>query len=297
VNSLSPRRVPVADYAIIGGSATVRCRLPEDAPVDGVTVVERDLRFDTPFGETQAFKLLRFDGAFCEDGVERAVLAVRMHGWRTGENWAASKGQQQVFAVLEQAGVRKIVGNAGVGAVNALLDPGDLVLAEDYIDRTHSRPSALHATWPNSVNLIEAFCPSLRTGMREAADRFFRRIFTRGVIATVEGPWLEGVAEVRALRQSGADVVAHSTVPEVYFAREIGACYAAAFLVVDHANGVAAGFDRDVMIRAYHEGAVPVATVMLEALRRAGSRPCDCGRYRRPLPLDWDEPAGSGGAT
>ena len=290
---MSTDRIPKADYALIGGSATVNCRLPEDTVVDGVSVVARDLRFETPFGDTEAFKLLRLDGAFCEDGVERTILAVRMHGWRTGENWSMSRGQQQVFSVLERAEVRRIVGNAGVGAVNAVLDPGDLVLADDYLDRTHSRPSALHATWPNSVNLFEPFCPALRAGMREAADPLFRRVFTRGVIATVEGPWLEGVAEVRALRQSGADLVAHSTVPEVYFAREVGACYAAAFLVVDHANGVAGGFDRAVMIRAYREGAVPVATVMLRALQRAGARPCGCGRYRRPLPLDWDEPGSS----
>ena len=47
----------------------------------------------------------------------------------TGTGWRG--GQQQVFWVLEQAGAKKIVGNAGVGAVNAMLDPGDLVLADD----------------------------------------------------------------------------------------------------------------------------------------------------------------------
>ena len=161
--------VPKVEYAIVGGSATVNCRLPEDTAVEGVEVVERDLRFETPFGSTQAFKLLRLAGAECDDGNEHLALAIRMHGWTTGENWAASRGQQQVFWVLEQAGVRKIVGNAGVGAVSALLDPGDLVLADDIIDETHSRPSALHATWPNSVNLREPFCAGLRHGLADAA--------------------------------------------------------------------------------------------------------------------------------
>jgi hypothetical protein len=35
-----------------------------------------------------------------------------------------------------------------------------------------------------------------------------------------------------------------STVPEIYFAREIGACYAAAYLVVDHANGAGLQVER-----------------------------------------------------
>lgn len=284
--------IPVADYAIVGGSATLRCRLPEDTRVEGVKVIQRDLRFETPFGLTQPFKLLRLNGAYTEDGVDRMVLAVRIHGWRPGENWAISKGQQQVFWVLEQARVRKVLGNAGVGAVNPLLDPGDIVLADDFLDMTRSRPSALHDVWPNSVNMRDPFCPALKDGMARAADPLFRRIFTRGVIATVEGPWLEGVAQVRALRQAGADLVAHSPVPEVYFAREIGACYAAAYLVVDHANGVAEGFDRDIMVRTYARGAVPVATIMLRALQLAGERPCPCQSYRVPLPLDWEEPPG-----
>lgn len=298
-NSAASPAIPRVDYAIVGGSATIHCRLPEDTDIQGISVLERELRFETPWGQTQAFKLLRLAGAACADGIERTVLAIRMHGWTTGENWAVSRGQQQVFWVLEQAGVRKIVGNAGVGAVSPLLDPGDLVLADDFLDESHSRPSALHATWPHSVNLREPFCPALKGGMYEAADPLFRRVFSRGVIATVEGPWLEGVAQVRTLRLLGADLVAHSTVPEVYYAREIGACYAAAFLVVDHANGVAADFDRATMIRTYREGAVPVARVMLDSLLRAGERPCGCGRWRNPLPLNWDEPpdpsqAGSG---
>lgn len=288
---ISSVAVPSADYAIVGGSASVGCRLPEDTDVPGVEVLEAGLRFDTPFGETEAFKLLRLDGRYTADGVDRTALVVRMHGWRTGENWSASKGQQQVFCVLEQAGVRKVVGNAGVGAVNPLLNPGDLALADDILDETRSRPSALHATWPNSVNLREPYCPALKRGMADAADPLFRRIFTRGVMATVEGPWLEGVAQVRALRLAGADLVAHSTIPEIHFAREIGACYAAAYLVVDHANGVADDFDREAMLRTYRAGAVPVATVMLRALQLAGEQPCGCSRYRVPLGLSWEEPS------
>ncbi len=164
-----------------------------------------------------------------------------------------------MFWVLEQAGVRKIVGNAGVGAVNPLLDPGDLVLADDFLDYTRHDLPALHDTWPNSVNMLEPYCPALKVGMAQAAEPLFRRMFTRGIMATVDGPWLEGVAQVRALRLQGADLVANSTVPEIDYAREIGACYAAAYLIVDHANGVATGFDRNVMVRTYASGAKPMA--------------------------------------
>ncbi len=66
--SLGSRRVVVQALAIVGGSATLGCRLPEDVDVPGITVLDRNLRFDTPFGQSQPFKLLRFDGAHSGDG-------------------------------------------------------------------------------------------------------------------------------------------------------------------------------------------------------------------------------------
>lgn len=282
--------VPAADYAVVGGSATLRCRFPEDVALPGVEVLARDLEFETPFGQTAPFKLIRLAPEATADGVERRVLAVRIHGWRWGENWASSPGQRQVFWALQQAGVRRIIGNAGVGALNPLLDPGDLVLADDFLDFTRSRPSSLHPTWTHSVAMVEPFCPALRALMAEAARRDFRRVFTRGVIVTVEGPRLEGLAETQRLRSHGGDLVAHSPVPEVHFAREIGACYAAAYLVVNHAPGVASGFDRDLMLRTYAEGAVPVARLTLAALLQVGDAPCRCRSYRVPITLDWSEP-------
>jgi hypothetical protein len=69
--------IPSIEYAIVGGSATVDCRLPEDTQVAGVEVLESDLRFETPFGRTQAFKLLRLAGAECDDGRDHLALAIR----------------------------------------------------------------------------------------------------------------------------------------------------------------------------------------------------------------------------
>jgi 5'-methylthioadenosine phosphorylase len=279
--------VPKVEYAIVGGSATVNCRLPEDTAVKGVEVVERDLHFETPFGSTQAFKLLRLAGAECDDGNEHLALAIRMHGWTTGENWAASRGQQQVFWVLEQAGVRKVVGNAGVGAVSALLDPGDLVLADDIIDENAQSALGAHATWPNSVNLREPFCAGLRHGLADAARGLFSRVFQRGVMATVEGPWLEGVAQVRAIRALGADLVAHSTCPRSTSRARLGP-----------ATGRVPGgrpcqrhrtrFDRELMISTYRSGAVPVATIMLRAHARRSARVHLC--QLPSTPLNWHEP-------
>jgi purine nucleoside phosphorylase len=74
-----------------------------------------------------------------------------MHGWRKGVS--RGRASRQVFSVLHRAGVRRILSDAGVGSLNHLLDPGDLVSADDFVDLTTDRdrygrgrrPAAHHA--------------------------------------------------------------------------------------------------------------------------------------------------------
>ncbi|MDA8212956.1 MAG: phosphorylase, partial [Clostridia bacterium] len=55
-----------------------------------------------------------------------------MHGWRRGVSRADAS--RQVFWVFRQAGVKKILAEGGVGSINHLLRPRDVVIPNDYID-------------------------------------------------------------------------------------------------------------------------------------------------------------------
>jgi 5'-methylthioadenosine phosphorylase len=282
--------IPKAEYAIVGGSATANCRIPEDVAMPGVRVVAAKLIFDTPFGATTAFKWLELEAGYTADGKAHHVLEVRMHGWRKGYNWATSAGPRQVFWTLKQAGVKKIIGNAGVGGINRLLEAGDVVIADDYLDYTQNRPSSLEESWPNSVSMVEPYCATGRTLLVEQAATKFRRVHRVGVIACSNGPYIESLAQVSVMRQAGADIVAQSTVPEINFAREIGACYTGIYLVVNPAGLVTDPEVRQQMYHQYREAAPTVATVILQTLLAWSlEQPCGCGGRVKPMALPYHE--------
>ena len=58
--------------------------LPEAAAMPGVEIIERDMVFETPYGETTKFKLVNIAGSYTIDGRDRLFLTNRMHGWRKG---------------------------------------------------------------------------------------------------------------------------------------------------------------------------------------------------------------------
>lgn len=282
--------VPAADYAIVGGSATSFCRVPEDANVPGVTILEPELYFETPFGTTTAFKLLKFSPEYTADGKAHRALVVRMHGWRKGFNWATSQGPRQVFWTLKQAGVRKILGNAGVGGINKLLQGGDIIVADDYLDFTHEKPSSLEEGWPNSVSMVEPYCPRGRKILIDQAEGQFRRVQHTGTMGCCNGPYIESLAHVAFMRQAGADLVAQSTVPEINFSREIGACYAGIYLVVNPAGLVADPETRRKMHQNYKDAAPGVAKVILNTLLNWRlNEPCECQGRVRPIMMPYAE--------
>ena len=49
-----------------------------------------------------------------------------MHGWRRGVKRADAS--LQMFWVFAEAGVRKVIADGGVGSLNHLLDPRDVVI-------------------------------------------------------------------------------------------------------------------------------------------------------------------------
>ena len=120
--------VPAATRAVIGGSGSLAADFPGDLHPEA-RVVDAGLVFDTPWGESPPFTLFELGG-------ERA-LHVGMHGWRAGVS--RGRASRQVFSVLHRAGVRRIVSDAGVGSLNHLLDPGDLVVVDDFVDMTTDR--------------------------------------------------------------------------------------------------------------------------------------------------------------
>ena len=268
--------VPAARLAVIGGSATQGGPFPGDLHPD-VSPLDGALVFETPFGDSPPFQLFALAG--------EPVLHVQMHGWRAGV--PRGLASRQVFSVLHRAGVRRILSEAGVGSLNHLLDPGDLVICDDFVDLTTERTGE-GVVGGRLLVMREPVCPVGREALAGAARRRApdRRLFARGVYVVTEGPRFESPAEVRHLQGIG-DVVGQSFSPEVWLARDIGACYAGIYLIVNYGEGVVSDWSHDELKRRFTDDAGLMGAVVLDALASLppGEAGCRCRQLRKPTLL------------
>jgi len=268
--------VPEAGFAVVGGSGSYAASFPEGLD-PAARVLERDVVAETPWGESPPFTLFELDG--------RRVLHVRLHGWRAGVS--RGRASRQVFSVLHRAGVRRVLSDAGVGSLNHLLDPGDFVVPDDFVDTTTDRDRLGAVVGDHLLIMREAVCATGREALLAAARRLApeRRLFSRGVYVVTEGPRFESPAEVRHLQTLG-DIVGQSFSPEVWLARDIGACYAGLYVVVNYGEGVVRDWEHAELARIFTDDAPLIGRILLEALRALPEDDdCRCRALRRPTLL------------
>jgi len=89
-----------------------------------------------------------------------------------------------------------------------------------------------------------------------------------GVYAVTDGRHFESRAEVRMIASSGGDVIGQSLCPEVYLAREIGACYAGIYLIVNRAEGIGPDWRHSELKAIFYEEAVTVGKIIIGSLKQ-----------------------------
>ena len=268
------QQVPRADFGVCGGSGSLSLEFPRALDDPRVTILAEGLVFDTPFGRSPAFTHFEVDGPH---GTRRA-LAVRMHGWRRGVRRADAS--LQVFWVFSEAGVSKVLADGGVGSLNHLLDPRDVVVPNDFIDLTIKQD--IYVRGDHLLIMRQPICPDLASHLYLGASESFSRVFKRGVYLVTDGPRFESVAEVDYMRRLGGDVIGQSLAPEVFLARDIGACYAGIYIVVNYAEGVVRDWEHDELKAVFFEESETISRVVLDTISAADLGACSCLDYRKP---------------
>ncbi len=154
------------------------------------------------------------------DGVPVAVLRGRVHYY---EGYSL---QQVTFPVrtLRRLGAELLVITNAAGGLNPTFRTGDLMVLSDHINLMGlaGQNPLVGPDEPELgvrfLDIADAYDPELRARALELGAEEEMRVH-EGVYAVVAGPSFETRAEVRFLRQIGADAVGMSTAPEVIVAR------------------------------------------------------------------------------
>ncbi len=272
---MADHTVPTAEFGICGGSGSLSLDFPAALKDERVTVLATGLTFDTPFGLSPSFTHFRVE----TPSDTRDVLAVRMHGWRRGVKRADAS--LQVFWVFERAGVRKVLADGGVGSLNHLLDPRDVVIPNDFIDLTSKQD--IYVRGDHLLIMRQPVCPDMAGHLYAGASEVFGRVFHRGTYLVTEGPRFESVAEIDYMRRLGADIVGQSFAPEVFLARDIGACYAGIYIVVNYAEGVVREWEHDELKTIFFDESATIARIVLDTIANASlDAKCGCADLRKP---------------
>ena len=203
---------------VIGGSGLYE--------LEGLTGV-REETIATPFGDpSDAFIVGELDG------VKMVFLPRHGRGHRilpSELNFRAN------IWGMKKLGVTHIVSISAVGSLREDIVPGDLVVVDQFIDRTKNRVSTFFGRGIVAhVQFADPVCPHL-------ADLCFREGKALGIVmhkggtyVCMEGPQFSTRAESHLHRSWVADVIGMTNIQEAKLAREAEIAYATVALATDY---------------------------------------------------------------
>jgi 5'-methylthioadenosine phosphorylase len=207
-----------AAIGVIGGSGLYAMEGVED--LEEVTV-------DTPFGSpSDALTIGVLDGT--------AVAFLPRHG--RGHRFPPHQINYRAnLWALRSVGVRWLMSVSAVGSMREAIVPGDLVLCDQFIDRTRTRPTTFFEDGVAAhVGFAEPCCEVLRGALRAAATAEALSFHPRGTYVCIEGPQFSTRAESLLFRSWGVDVVGMTNLPEARLAREAQIAYATIAMATDY---------------------------------------------------------------
>jgi len=190
----------------------------------------RDVRFrdvKTPYGRPSDRFMLGKIG-------KRRVAFINRHG--RGHKLSPSEVPYaaNIFA-LKKLGVRTVIATCAVGSLRQSIRPGELVIVDQFIDKTFRRQSSFFNGFAAvHTEMAEPVCGRLGRIIAEAAGKLDVRTHLKGTYVGMEGPMFSTRAESLMHRKWGADLVGMTGMPEAKLAREAQMCYALVALVSDY---------------------------------------------------------------
>lgn len=197
----------------------------------------REICLDTPFGTPS--------DAYVQGGLgETDVVFLPRHG--RGHRLAPSEINHRAnIHGLKQLGVTRVISVSAVGSLKEGLRPRDIVLPDQYFDRTKRGAEAqtffgegvvAHVGFGDPTcltlgDLCEAVCRQAATGP-EASEGV--QVHRGGTYVNMEGPAFSTRAESNVYRTCGFDVIGMTGLFEAKLCREAELCYQPISMVTDY---------------------------------------------------------------
>jgi len=181
---------------------------------------------------------------------------------------------------LRREGCGCILATNAVGSIRGGMQPGDLVLPDQFLDFTKCRPLTFYEgghAGLRHVDVTEPYCPALRSVAFDFLEDYASTVHPAGTYVCTEGPRFETPAEIAMFAQLGGDVVGMTGVPEVVLAREAGICYVSICVVTNFAAGIADGPLTEGEVTALMNERLPVLHSFLLRLVEQISEQRECG--------------------
>lgn len=203
---------------VIGGSGLYE--------IEGLTDV-KEVKVDTPFGDPSDEYIT---GTL--EGVKMVFLPRHGRGHRrlpSEVNYRAN-----IYG-MKKLGVDWIISVSAVGSMKETIEPGHIVVVDQFFDRTKGRPSTFFGDGiVGHIEFADPVCPSLSDILYTAAIKSGATVHKGGTYICIEGPQFSTRAESAIYRSWGVDVIGMTNIPEAKLAREAEICYATIALATDY---------------------------------------------------------------
>ena len=136
---------------------------------------------------------------------------------------------------MKKLGVEWIISVSAVGSMREEIEPGHIVIIDQFFDRTRERPSTFFGDGvAGHITFADPVCPILRSVLMDAARAAGATVHDGGTYVCIEGPQFSTRAESKVFRSWGVDVIGMTNLPEARLAREAEICYATIALCTDY---------------------------------------------------------------
>jgi 5'-methylthioadenosine phosphorylase len=136
---------------------------------------------------------------------------------------------------MKTLGVEYILSASAVGSLKEEYRPLDIVIPDQFIDRTKGRISTFFGRGLAAhVGFAHPFCRVLSGLVSQSAKGVGATVHTGGTYVCMEGPQFSTLAESKLYRSWGADIIGMTNLQEAKLAREAEICYVTIALVTDY---------------------------------------------------------------